>query len=194
MKTLFATALLSFSLVALSTVPAAAAPQDKALQKTVKVLVNAIKLEKDDYAAKQLDFEAMVKGLLEEQWDGLSAADQEFFVNGMEKLIREISFKAGRENFQYLDAITFTASTVKSGIAKLPSAIVINHPVKGRSELKITWVLKQNGPSWRVFDTIILGESTMEGIKMDQIELLLDEGGIARVKKAMQDKLAEVSS
>ena len=194
MKNLFATALVGFSLLVVASSPAMAAKEDKALQKTVKVLVNAIKLKKDDYAAKQIDFETMVSGLLEEQWAGISAADKEFFVSGMEKLIRKISFNAGREYFQYMDAVRFTAGTVNGETAQLPSVIVVNHPVKGRSELKITWVLKKNGSSWRVYDTVMLGESTMETIKEDQIELLLEDGGVARVKKAMKDKLAEVDS
>lgn len=194
MKTLFATALLSFSLIAVAAAPASAAKEDKALQKTVKVLVNAIKLKKDDYAAKQLDFEAMVKGLLKDEWSSLSAADKEFFINGMEKLIRKISFKAGRDMFQYLDAITFTGAEVNGDVAELPTTVVVNHPVKGRYDQKITFVLKRDGKDWRVFDTVVLGQSTMEGIRKDQVELLLEQGGMARVKDAMKKQLAKVDS
>ncbi|MEO1172573.1 MAG: ABC transporter substrate-binding protein [Myxococcota bacterium] len=174
-------------------IPAAhASPEDTKLRKSVKVLVNAIRYKKDDLAAKQLDFNAMVEGLLADEWAGLSDGDKKFFSDGMEKLIRQISFTAGRENFEYLDAISYKKGTVEGGVARLPSAIVIDHPIKGRSELKITWVFKKSGSTWRIYDTVILGESTMEGIREDQIEVLMDEGGIDRVKKAMNDKLAEL--
>lgn len=192
MKTMVVAAVVAVLASSVWAEPAEAAGDEKKLQKTVKVLINAIRYKKDDLAAKQLDFDAMVAGLLESEWSRLPAAEKKFFVDGMAELIRGISFKAGRDSFQYLDAITYGSAKQNGSKAMLPSTIVIDHPIKGRSELKITWALAKTGASWRVYDTVILGESTMEGIREDQIEVLLEEGGIARVKEAMSDKLAEV--
>lgn len=165
---------------------------EKDTQKPVKVLINAIRYKKDDLARKQIDFDAMTKGILQDVWGKLSDADKKFFTDGLTKIISTVSFKAGRDSFQHLDAITYGAPKVKGDVAQLPSNIVIDHPIKGRQELKITWVLKKGSAKWRVFDTIILGESTVDGVREDQVELLLEEGGIPRVKKAMKDKLAEI--
>lgn len=192
MKQPLVSVLVAASLLLGAAATAHASSEDTKLRKAVKVLVNAIRYKKDDLAAKQLDFTAMTEGLLEDQWAGLSDGDKKYFSDGMEKLIRKISFTAGRDSFQYLDAITYKKGTVKGDVAELPSAIVIDHPVKGRSELKITWVFKQSGSSWRIYDTVILGESTMEGIREDQIEVLLEDGGIEAIKKAMNEKLAEL--
>lgn len=191
MKAMFLNLTLIFGLLVHGS--SANASEDKALRKTVKVLLNAIRYEKDDLAAKQLDFTAMVSGLLEGHWDKLPGADKKYFAEGMEQLIRKISFKAGRDSFKYLDATTFKTAKFEGQRAELPSAVVIDHPIKGRSELKITWVFNQAGGNWKIFDTIILGESTMDGIREDQIEDLLDEGGIGEVKKAMKDKLEELN-
>ncbi|MEL6546691.1 MAG: ABC transporter substrate-binding protein, partial [Myxococcota bacterium] len=67
-------------------------------------------------------------------------------------------------------------------------------PVKCRSELKISLAMKKTGKTWRVYDSVVLVKSTMEGIKKDQVDVLLKDGGIARVKKAMSDQLAKVGS
>jgi hypothetical protein len=38
------------------------------------------------------------------------------------------------------------------------------------------------------------GESTLAGIRDEQIKPLLEEGGVAAVKKAMSEKVAEVQA
>lgn len=170
------------------------AADEAELKKAVNVLINAIRYQKDDLAAKQLDFEAMVAHLLSDQWAALSPTDQTFFKEGMETLIRGISFTAGRNQFKYLDAISYGESKTEGNEAQLPSTIVIDHPVKGRSSTKIIWVFHQRGSGWKLFDTVILGESTLDAIREDQVEVLLKEGGIARVKEAMTKKIMEIRS
>ena len=58
----------------------------------------------------------------------------------------------------------------------------------------IDWVLKKDGSTYKVYDIVMLGESTAEGIREDQIEPLMEEGGTAAVMKALRDKVKEVES
>ena len=45
---------------------------------------------------------------------------------------------------------------------------------------------------WRIQDVILEEDSTAEAVREDQIEDLLDEGGIPHLLKTLRDKVAEV--
>ena len=62
-----------------------------------------------------------------------------------------------------------------------------------KSEIVIDWVIAKSGGQWKVYDTVMQGESTLAGIRDEQIKPLLKEGGVAAVKKAMNEKVAEIS-
>lgn len=166
---------------------------DKAVQKSVKTLINAIRYSKDDLASKQLGYEAMVTHLLDSAWAGLSDADKKELMSGMEQLIRSISFPAGRNMFEFLDNVVYAPAKVEGTKARLGSTVVIHRDLK-KTEIKIEWVLTQQGGAWRVYDTIMLGESTLDSIRDEQVKPLLKEGGTAAVLKAMRDKVAEAKA
>ena len=46
--------------------------------------------------------------------------------------------------------------------------------------------------AWKVADTTMLGQSTAEGIREDQVEPLLKEGGVSKVLEALRGKVAEL--
>jgi phospholipid transport system substrate-binding protein len=182
----------SFALLGLvRPVAAAETADDKAVQKTLKTLVNSIRYNKDDVAAKQLSFEAMAKGLLQDTWAGLSEADRKEFLTHLETLIRRMSFTKGRDMFQYLDAVLYDPVKMQGDAAHCKSTVVVHRELK-KTEIPIEWVLVREGGAWKVADTVTLGESTTEGIRQDQVLPLLKEGGVPALMDALRKKAAEL--
>ncbi len=180
--------------LALTLLPATAladAALDQATQKTLKGLVNAIRYGKDDLAAKQVDFAAMSKGLMAEDWSKLSAAEQAEFTKHLEALVRGLSFPKGKDMFQYLDAMLYDAARMDGETAKVKSTIVVHRDVK-KTEIIIDWVLVKTGGQWKVLDTVMVGESTLTGLREQQVKPLIQKGGTAAVMQAMRDKVAEI--
>lgn len=168
-----------------------AASPDKDVQKTIKVLINSIRYEKDDMAAKQVAFDVMIERLMGDAWKDVPDGDRKELIAGMEKLIRGISFPAGRGMFKYLDNILYEPVRVEGGVARCKSTVVIHRDLK-KTEVAIDWVLAKSGAGWKVYDTVMLGESTLEGIREEQIGPLLKEGGVPAVMRALRTKLAEL--
>lgn len=171
--------------------PADAAPPDKAIKRTLKTLITAIRYGKYDLAAKQLDFEAMVGRLLGEH--EVSDAERKELVSGFESIIRKTSFVKGNEMFEHLDAVVYDKARVEDGATRCRSTVVVHRDYK-KTELVIDWVLKKNGTAWQVYDIVMLGESTLEGIREDQVGPLIEEGGTKAVIGAMRSKLAELQN
>ncbi len=169
---------------------AAAAPDDKAVQKTLKTLISAVRYGKDDMAAKQLAFNAMAQDLLGATWAKASPAEQKEIVSGLETLLRKVSFPKGREIFQYLDAVLYDPVVVEGGKVKCKSTVVIHRDLK-KTELPITWVLVQESGQWKVVDTVSMGDSTAASIREDQVDPLLKEGGVPSLMAALRKKVAE---
>jgi phospholipid transport system substrate-binding protein len=183
--------------LALSNVANAQAPSAAEGQKPIKTLINAIRYSKDDLASKQVGYDVMVENLMDTAWKDTSDADKKELISGMEKLIRGISFPAGRDIFKYLDNVLYDAPRMDGDAVKVKSTIVIHRDLK-KSEIVIDWVLARSpsntgGGQWKVYDTVMQGESTLVGIRDEQIKPLLKEGGVAAVKKAMAEKVAEIS-
>lgn len=177
-----------------ATVAQAQAPSAAEAQKPIKTLVNAIRYSKDDLATKQIGYDVMVEKLMDTSWKDTTDADKKELTAGMEKLIRGISFPAGRDIFKYLDNVLYDAPRVDGDSVKVKSTVVIHRDLK-KSEIVIDWVLARSPSNgqWKVYDTVMQGESTLAGIRDEQIKPLLKEGGVAAVKKAMNEKVAEIS-
>jgi phospholipid transport system substrate-binding protein len=186
----------SLALVALTFLLADAARADaaldKAVEKTLKSLVGAIRYGKDDLAAKQVSFGGMAKGLVGDDWAKLSAAEQTEVVQGLEKVIRAISFPKGRDMFQYLDAMLYDKARLEGETARVKSTVVVHRDLK-KAEIIIDWVLVKDGGGWKVVDTVMMGESTLTGLRDGQVKPLIQQGGTAALMKALRDKVAEVS-
>ncbi|MBC7794558.1 MAG: ABC transporter substrate-binding protein [Clostridia bacterium] len=182
-----------------STAAGAEVPAAAEAQKPIKTLINSIRYTKDDLATKQVAYDVMVEKLLGDAWKTASDADKKEITANMEQLIRCISFPAGRDIFKYLDNVLYDAPRVDGEATKVKSTVVIHRELK-KSEIVIDWVVtrspsqpssKPGSSTWKVLDTVIQGESTLAGIRDDQVKPLLKEGGLPAVKKAMNDKIGE---
>ena len=168
-------------------------PSAAEAQKPIKTLINAIRYSKDDIAAKQVAYDVMVEQIMGDAWKDASVSDRTELVSGMEKVIRGLSFPAGRDMFKYLDNVLYDAPRQDGGSIKVKSTVVIHRDLK-KSEIVIDWALAKSGGQWKVYDTVMQGDSTVAGIREDQVKPLLKEGGVPAVVKAMRDKVAEVEA
>lgn len=168
-------------------------PTDKAIQKVIKTVINAIRYDKDDLAASRIAFGPMAAAIMDDAWKDMGAADRKELTAGIETLIRKLSFVKGRDMFEYLDAMLYSPIKTDGKRVTCKTTVVVHRKYK-KTEIVIEFILIEDGGAWKIMDTVMAGESTAEGIHEDQIEDLLDEGGIPAVMKALRDKLAEIAN
>lgn len=169
----------------------AATLDDAAVQKTLKTLVNAIRYSKNDLALKQLDLDGMGQKLMGEAWAQMDEPQRKTFIKDLGRMLSGLSFSRGREIFQYLDAVLYAPSTASGSEVRCKSTVVIHRDLK-KKEMPIEWVLHQEGASYKVVDTIFLGESTAEGVREEQVAPLLKDGGVAAVLKALSVQVGKL--
>jgi phospholipid transport system substrate-binding protein len=176
-------------------VPALAAPNDD-VAKPVKTLVQSVRYGKDVLALKNLHGEQQARFLLGDAWDKASEAQRKEFVELFHTLFAKIAFPKVRDNFKNLDTINYEQPEATGEAAKLASTVVINHPAK-KQELKLKYTLAKGKDDkgkevWKVVDVAVLGDSMLTGIRDDQVQPLLKEGGWDAVIKAMRAKADEL--
>ena len=179
--------------VAALTAPALAAPPPAAaVQKPLKTLINSIRYAKYDLAAKQLAFDEMVKRLLATDAAKFSADEQKEVTRAIEAIIRADAFTKSKDRFQYIDNVLYEEPRENGTDVLCKSTIVIHHELK-KTELVIDWVLIKDAGAYKIVDMILLGEGIIAGIREDQVQPLLSEGGPAKVMETIRKKVAEVS-
>lgn len=171
-------------------VPALAAPNE-AVSKPVKTTVQAVRFGKDDLAIKNFGGEQQGRFLLGEAWDKGTDAQRKEFVTLFHSLFSQIAFPKVRENFKNLAAINYEDPTVEGDTARVASTVVIEHPLK-KQELKLKYTLMKDKAAWKVVDVAVLGDSMLTGIRDDQVQPLLKEGGWDALLGAMRAKSEEL--
>jgi phospholipid transport system substrate-binding protein len=189
---------LPLALVALFAGPAARAddPDLKALEKPIGAILDLIKVAKYDEASRYLDHAAMAKEVLGAAWGSMSEGDRKEFTDGFAYLMQNLSFPKVHDSFQYLsDKGPEPPATARDdGRVLLPYFVVIDHPTKDEEEIALGFVLTRHDDGYQIFDVFVEGESTLAGIREDQVEELLDEGGVELLMKRMREKVAEVKA
>jgi phospholipid transport system substrate-binding protein len=146
-----------------ATVPASAADA-AAAQKSVRALINAIRYNKDDLAAKKLNFDGMARLLLADDYAQASTAQRQDFVTSLGKLVMHVK-----------------------------SVVVVHRNLK-KVELPIEWVLTRTAGQWQVVDIISMNESTAQGIREEEVLPLYKEGGLTKVLTAMHERLEQLKT
>jgi len=188
--------------------PAAALAQEEddglteaqlAARKPVKTLIGAIRQSKDDLAASFVAYEAMCRTLLDETWNELTEAERKEFVDGFAYLLKATSFPKARELFAKAETalhIEYEPARIDEakGEARIRSLIVIHSQVK-KDEITIEYLLRKIDGQWLIYDTEdASGESTLAGIREDQVIPLLDEGGPKHLLATLRKKVAEAKA
>ena len=169
---------------------ALAAPRDE-VSKPLKTVVNSVRYGKDLLALKAFAGEEQGRFLLGDEWAKGTDAQRKEFLELFHTLFAKIAFPKIRKNFENLDTVLYEEPTVTGETAALASTILIDHPLK-KQELKVKYHLVKAGSAWKVVDVAVLGDSMLTGIRDDQIQPLLKEGGWDALLKAMREKTNEL--
>ncbi len=167
-----------------------AGPKEE-LTKPLNIVVKGIRYEKYKDALKPFAGEEQGKFLTGDSWAKATDAQKKEFVDLFHQLFGKIAFPKIHKNFENLDTILYDEPTVNGESAEIPSTILINHPMK-KQELKVKYKLIKLAGGWKVVDVSVLGDSMLKGIRDDQVQPLLAEGGWDKLLKAMKDKNAEL--
>lgn len=174
----------------LLSLPALAGPKDE-LSKPLKTIVNSVRYGKDNAALKLFASDEQGKLLVADSWATGTDAQRKEFQDLFLTLFGKIAFPRIRKNFENLDTVLYEEPTVDGDKANIASTILINHPLK-KQELKVKYQLVKQGAAWKVVDVAVLGDSMLIGIRDDQVQPLLKEGGWDALLKAMREKAAEL--
>ncbi len=161
------------------------------VSKPLKTVVNSIRYGKDLAALKLFAAEEQGRQLVGEYWSKGTDAQRKEFQELFPLLFGKIAFPKIRKNFENLDTVLYDEPTVTSDRSEIASTILINHPLK-KQELKVKYQLLKHAGAWRIVDVSVLGDSMLVGIRDDQIQPLLKEGGWDALLKAMRDKAGEL--
>ncbi len=182
----------ALALAVLCSLPALAGPKDD-VSKPLKTIVNSVRYGKDNAALKLFAGEEQARLLLADAWATGSEAQRKEFQELFFTLFGKIAFPRIRKNFENLDTVLYEEPSVNAEGANIASTILINHPLK-KQELKVKYELVKRGGAWKVVDVAVLGDSMLVGIRDDQVQPLLKEGGWDALLKAMRDKAAELKN
>jgi phospholipid transport system substrate-binding protein len=163
----------------------------KKIHKVIKTVINAIRYDKDDLAAKQIEFATMTQLMMGDAWAKASPKERAELVDGVQLLVQNIGFQKGRDVFKHLDAIIYGDAERQGNEVHCPVTIVIHRNYK-KTEIPMRFVMQAKGKKFKITDTITAGERSSEGIHEDEILPLLDEGGIPSVLVALRKKVAKL--
>jgi phospholipid transport system substrate-binding protein len=169
-----------------------ASPKEE-VTKPLKTVVNSVRYGKDLLALKSFAGEDQGKILCAEYWEKGTDAQRKEFIDLWYQLFAKIAFPKIRKNFENLDTILYDEPAIDGDKASVASTILINHPLK-KQELKVKYTMVKNKTGWQVVDVAVLGDSMLKGIKEDQVQPLLKEGGWDKLLQAMRDKAAELKN
>ena len=164
----------------------------KKFQKPVKMLIGAIRYGKYDLALKLLDLDQMTRRLNAGHWAKMNAAQRAEFSKHLGTLLKKLSFVKARGLFKHIDAVLYDAPKLGAKQVSIRSTIVVHRAYK-KKELVITWFMLKHKRGYRIVDVKTVGESTVAGLREEQIDPLVKEGGVALLLKKMRAKVAEVS-
>jgi len=159
----------------------------------LKRVVGSVRYGRDQAALKYFDGEAQGKLLLGPSWDKATAAQRTEFVQLFETLFAKMAFPKVRANFEHLESILYDEPKVDGDKATVDSTILILHPLK-KQELKVKYLLTHEKAGWKVVDVTVLGDSTLGGIRDEQVKPILQESGMDGLLKIMRAKAKELES
>ena len=161
------------------------------ITKTVKVVFKAVQKKKYDLASKQLDYEGMAEIVMKHHWKEMSKADKAELMKGIEILNRKQSFPNGTDMFKHLSTVLYGKPRIKKDIGWCKVTVVVFQNYK-KKEIVIDFKLKKRSGKWKVVDIYMIGEGVLEGIYEDDIKVLIKEGGVQAVMKALRESLADL--
>lgn len=170
--------------------PVFGGPGDE-VTKPLKTVINSVRYGKDLAALKQFAADEQGKLMVADSWAKGTDAQRKEFQDLFLQLFGKIAFPKIRKNFENLDTVLYDEPVITGTTATVASTILINHPLK-KQELKVKYNLVKQGGAWKVVDVLVLGDSMLIGIRDDQVQPILKEGGWDALMKAMREKALEM--
>jgi len=183
---------ISLVLCLAAVLPTAALAAHDEVVKPLKTVVGSVRYGKDLAALKLFAGDEQGKYLCGAEWEKGTADQRKEFTQLFQTLFGKIAFPKVRKNFENLDSITYEEPKVDADKAEVASTILINHPLK-KQELKLKYTLSNHG-GWKVVDVAVLGDSMLQGIRDDQVQPILKEGGWPHLLDLMKQKAKELDA
>ncbi len=169
-----------------------AAGDSAQILKTVKIVFKAVQKKKYDLASRQLDYEGMGETVMRHHWKKMSQSDKAEMIKGIEVLNRKNSFPNGTDMFKHLSTILYGKPRIKKNTGWCKTTVVVYQNYK-KKEIVIDFKLNKRKDKWRVVDIYMIGEGVIDGIYEDDVKVLIKEGGIPAVMKALRETVAEAN-
>lgn len=184
--------LASWSLALLLSFPAfAAGDAHPEVVKPLKVVIGSVRYAQDKTALKNFAPIEQGKRLLGDAWATGTDAQRKEFLDLFQVLFAKMAFPKVRDDFKYLDSVTYGEPEVDGDRAFVSSVVSIQHALK-KQEYKLRYELHKDGATWKIVDVSVLGDPMLKGIKEDQIDPIMKEGGWAHLLDLMRQKVKEL--
>ncbi len=139
-----------------------------------------------------LDYDAIARDSLGDDWNGLKAAQQQQFRCLLERLVARAYHRDLKRTLDY--AITFEEKVEEvPGKGFLVKSVVKSRTNAREDPVSIAYVVQWNGERWRVRDIVTEG-SSMGGSYEAQFRRLLKRKGFEELIRKMEEKLGAVES
>lgn len=164
----------------------ARAPDASQVRRPVEAAIQSVRFEMDANAVRFLASDQQGAFLLGDHWSRATDAQRREFARLFNGLLGKIMFPRVRTNLKNLASVRYEAPVLNGGRATLASTIVIEHPTT-KQEMRVTYHLVRVGADWRLLDLSVLGDSLLTGIRADQVQPLLREGGVEMLLHRMRE-------
>jgi phospholipid transport system substrate-binding protein len=133
-----------------------------------------------------LDYDALAKGSLRDQWDTRSDAERREFRDILKQLVQ----RAYKKNLDH----TASYDVRFEGESKADDAFIVRTVAQSRTNAReepfsIDYVIHRDGPSYRIKDIITEG-SSMVGTYHQQFTRIIKKDGFAELLRRMKSKLS----
>ncbi len=177
--------------------PAAAPAADPNLGhpavKAITTLIGAVRYGKFVMGLKTLDGTAQGAFLLGDNWTKGTEAQRSEFVTLFHTVFAKVAFVKMQKNFENIQTVVYDAPVVTGNKAVVKSTLVVLHALK-KQEYKLKYHLAQAGADWKVVDVDVLGESMLTGVRNEQINPIMKEGGWAHLLDLLRQKAKSLES
>lgn len=174
--------------------PAAADPNlGHPAVKAITTLIGAVRYGKFVMGLKTLDGTAQGAFLLSDNWTKGTEAQRSEFVTLFHTVFAKVAFVKMQKNFENIQTVVYDAPVVTGAKATVKSTLVVLHALK-KQEYKLKYHLAQAGAEWKVVDVDVLGESMLTGVRNEQINPIMKEGGWAHLLDLLRQKAKSLES
>ncbi|MBM4342265.1 MAG: ABC transporter substrate-binding protein [Deltaproteobacteria bacterium] len=155
--------------------------------KAITTLIGAVRYGKFVMGLKTLDGTAQGAFLLGDNWSKGTDAQRAEFATLFHTIFAKVAFPKMQKNFENIQTVVYDAPVVTGTKAAVKSTLVVLHALK-KQEYKLKYQLLQAGAEWKVVDVDVLGESMLTGVRNEQINPIIKEGGWAHLLDLMRQK------